>query len=173
MPDVTDRAAAADRKIIHDVNTHGWHVMKIMPKGDDPGWALRSVSFGPFRNPRSSFSGWNQKRCTRFSTPLATGCVGGTVLSDGSETAEVLERYRCMFRNVDRFWYRYVLGYATWFYGGSDFPVLQLLWPDKLQRYPWESAFETGLLKHQPLLFHADPREARAESLLGSVGGVT
>jgi hypothetical protein len=40
MTGVTDRAAAPDRKIIYIVNTHGWHVMKIMPKSQDPGSAF-------------------------------------------------------------------------------------------------------------------------------------
>jgi Domain of unknown function (DUF4262) len=171
MTDVTDRAATVDRKIIHDVNTHGWHVMKIMPKADDPGWAFTIGLFRTFSQPEIVIFGLESGAMHAILNSVGELMRGGTVLSDGSETTEVLERYRCMFRNVDRFWYRYALGYATWFYGGSEFPVLQLLWPDKLQRYPWESAFETSLLKHQPLLFCSDPREARAESLLGSVGG--
>ncbi len=40
MTGVTDRAAALDREIIYIVNTHGWHVMKIMSKSQDPGWAF-------------------------------------------------------------------------------------------------------------------------------------
>ena len=40
MTGVTDRAAAPDRKIIYIVNTHGWHVMKIIPKSQDPGSAF-------------------------------------------------------------------------------------------------------------------------------------
>ena len=40
MTGVTDRAAAPDRKIIYIVNTHGWHVMKIMPKSQGPGSAF-------------------------------------------------------------------------------------------------------------------------------------
>jgi hypothetical protein len=40
MTGVTDRATAPDQKIIQNVYTHGWHVMKIMPKVQDPGWAF-------------------------------------------------------------------------------------------------------------------------------------
>jgi len=40
MTGVMDRAATPDRKIIHIVNTHGWHIMKIMPKSQDPGSAF-------------------------------------------------------------------------------------------------------------------------------------
>lgn len=36
MTGLTDRAAAVNRRIIYIVKTHGWHVMKIMPKCQDP-----------------------------------------------------------------------------------------------------------------------------------------
>ena len=40
MTGLTDRAAAANRRIIYIVKTHGWHVMKIMSKGQDPSEAF-------------------------------------------------------------------------------------------------------------------------------------
>ena len=40
MTGATDRAAGPDRKGIYIVNNHGWHVMKIMPKSQDPGSAF-------------------------------------------------------------------------------------------------------------------------------------
>jgi hypothetical protein len=40
MTGVTDRTVAPDRKISYIVNTHGWHVMKIMTKSEDPGSAF-------------------------------------------------------------------------------------------------------------------------------------
>ena len=45
---MTDRAAAPDRKIIYIVNTHGWDVMKIMPKSQDPGSAFTIGLSGMF-----------------------------------------------------------------------------------------------------------------------------
>jgi len=40
MTGLTDRAAAANRMITYIVKTHGWHVMKIMSKGQDPSEAF-------------------------------------------------------------------------------------------------------------------------------------
>ena len=45
---MTDRGAAADRKITYIFNTHGWHVIKIMPKSQDPGSALMLGLFRMF-----------------------------------------------------------------------------------------------------------------------------
>ena len=40
MTGVPGRAAAPDREIIYIVNTHDWHVMKIIPKSQGPGSAF-------------------------------------------------------------------------------------------------------------------------------------
>jgi hypothetical protein len=40
MTGATDRAAGPARKGIYIVNNHGWHVMNIMPKSQDPGSAF-------------------------------------------------------------------------------------------------------------------------------------
>ena len=77
-----------------------------------------------------------------------------------------------MFEPVDQAWYKYVFGYAIWFYRGIDFPVLQCVWPDKQQHYPWESAFKAEWVSAQPLLFHKDSVSARACELIESLKNV-
>lgn len=37
---------------------------------------------------------------------------------------------------------------ARWLYGGTDFPLLQLVWPDTRGRFPWEA----GYAGRQPLV---------------------
>ena len=37
--------------------------------------------------------------------------------------------------------YRDLLGWSRWFYGGDDFPCLQIVWPDRAGRFPWEPTF--------------------------------
>jgi hypothetical protein len=43
-------------------------------------------------------------------------------------------------------------GTAIGYYQGADFPALQLLWPDKDNRFPWEEGFDEEYVRHQPLL---------------------
>ena len=40
------------------------------------------------------------------------------------------------------------------FYDGDDFPALQLVWPDKENKWPWEIDFNHSWIWHQPLLEH-------------------
>jgi hypothetical protein len=48
--------------------------------------------------------------------------------------------------------YREHVGYARWFYRGDEFPLLQLVWPDKAGRFPGEPGANPALARQQPLL---------------------
>jgi len=51
---------------------------------------------------------------------------------------------------VSRHRYREHLGWSLWFYGGDDFPCLQLVWPDRDGRFPWEGGFDEAFRSSQP-----------------------
>ena len=54
-------------------------------------------------------------------------------------------------------------------HGGDDFPVLQLLWPDRDGRYPWDPGYPPDMFPLQPLLYEVDAARARATALLESL----
>lgn len=64
-----------------------------------------------------------------------------------------LNGYDIQFIPVDEAFYPDYLGYGGWYYDESfDFPILQLVWPDKEQRFPWEENFNPDWQFLQPLL---------------------
>ena len=56
-------------------------------------------------------------------------------------------------------WYRDLFGWATWFYDGATFPVVQCLWPAKDGTYPWQDS--AAYFVPQPLLYEMDILSAR------------
>jgi hypothetical protein len=54
-----------------------------------------------------------------------------------------------------------VLPSAAWFYGERAFTAVQLFWPDRAQRLPWDAGFDPDLAGFQPLLFLDDATAAR------------
>jgi len=56
----------------------------------------------------------------------------------------------CEFRPVDPRWVQHVLCWATWYYDGDNFPVLQAVYPDLDNRFPEEPGFDDAF--SQPLL---------------------
>ena len=151
-----------DRKVIYNVNTHGWHVTIVIPGETNPGWAYSVGLFHSFRHPEIVVFGLDGHLMYQLINHVGREARGGGRFEPEQEYGDILERYRCTFRVVDTSWYQHVLVYATWFYNGVEFPALQLIWPDRHQRYPWESQFEPRFHCAQPLLYHTSLEEARA-----------
>jgi Domain of unknown function (DUF4262) len=56
----------------------------------------------------------------------------------------------CEFRPVDPKWAKHLMGWAVWYYGGEEFPVLQAVYPDRENRFPGEEGFDKDF--EQPLM---------------------
>src|SRR5262245_36961608 len=160
---------AASRKVIRDVNTHGWHVVKVSALDEHPGWAFSIGLFYTFRHPEILMFGLSLDLMHRLINSLGEEVRTGRRFETGFEHDDLVEGYRCAFRDVDPAWYPSVLGFATWYYKRAAFPTIQCFWPDKQHRYPWERGFDPRLESHQPLLFNRDPTAARAEALFASM----
>lgn len=56
------------------------------------------------------------------------------------------------FIAVDKAFFADYLGYGNWFYRNTDYPVIQMVWPDKKGCFPWNKKFDDNLQFAQPLL---------------------
>ena len=63
-----------------------------------------------------------------------------------------VEGYHIQLLSVDKDYYQNYVGYGRWYYGEKEFPLLQIVWPDKAGKFPWEEGFNTKWQFKQPLL---------------------
>ncbi len=64
---------------------------------------------------------------------------GGKRFEHLDESGGVVNGFNVAFRKVETPHYVEFVGCAMWFYGGDNFPILQVVWPDSQHRYPWHS----------------------------------
>lgn len=77
----------------------------------------------------------------------------GETLTTDKLYSGFLEGYEIQFLQVDKEFYPNYVGYAGWFYERTfDFPILQLVWPDKENNFPWDNKFNPDWKFRQPLL---------------------
>jgi|GEM_PF-2865638 len=84
----------------------------------------------------------------------------GTRFEDGSMSSDVIEGNRCALRTVLERAYREFLGYAMWYCDGDDFPVVQVVLPDRQGNFPWEQGASEGMMA-LPALW--EDQECRSE----------
>jgi hypothetical protein len=159
-----------DRKVLRDVKAYGWHVLNVGSTDELPPWAFTIGLFHTYGHPEIVVFGLPQEVAHFLLNEVASGVKDGRSVELGEERAGLLEGVGCTFRSVDPRWYRAILGYAGWFYGGTDFPAVQCIWPDREGYWPWEPGFRMDWIPQQPLLFEQNAEAARMGAILSSLG---
>jgi hypothetical protein len=131
-----------DRRLLHDVQTHGWHIVHVgMPVGEDsegPGWSYSVGLFHTLGHPEFIVVGLPWSTAEAIINDLGSRVRAGQRFGNGMHDPDVLENHNVRFVTMRTDEYRAHLGYAIWFYRGMEFPVLQVVWPDRAGRFPWD-----------------------------------
>ena len=144
---------AIERKLREDVEKHGWHVLNVLSKGGtSPGWSYSVGLFHTFGHPEIVVVGLPPDTGHAIINDVGAAIRAGRRLEDGMVDAGFLEGYDSLFRQVPASRYESHFGRAIDFYGGTDFPVLQLVYPDREGRWPWEEGVAAGFREAQPVL---------------------
>jgi hypothetical protein len=69
----------------------------------------------------------------------------------------LLEDSVCGFRNVTRENLQNRMTFTQWYYGHDQFPAVQLFWPGRNGKLPWEVAFDERYRAEQPDLSRSLP----------------
>jgi len=73
----------------------------------------------------------------------------GIDLTQGRQS-DLIGKVDCEFRPVDSKWIKHIMNWANWYYGGTEYPVLQVIYPDLQNRFPEDEGFNTHF--RQPLM---------------------
>ena len=64
--------------------------------------------------------------------------------------SELIGNVDCEFRPVDPKWVKHLMNWANWYYGRTDYPALQAVYPDLENRFPEDEGFNQRFV--QPLM---------------------
>lgn len=154
-----------DRRLLADVERHGWHLVGIDEDDEGPAYVFSVGMFHTLGHPEICMFGLSTtKTMGQIINGIGDLIRSGQTFEDWQESEDVLDEYSCMFRNVAANLYREYFGYALWFYEGPDFPMLQCVWPDVNHNYPWDAEFNA---QSQPILASASPWPFKEAKNLG------
>ena len=154
----------ADKELLENVERYGWSFMYVAPRADDPVkepvWGYTIGVYRTWSHPELVVFGPPHEHAHGILANVVDRIARGERLEVGREYRGILEDYGCRFLTVDPKWYGAFLGFAQWFYESPrDFPVIQLVLPDKEGRYPWEAAYSIPK-GTQPLLLSDEDASA-------------
>lgn len=151
----TDDLSPAERKLLDDVEADGLHVVHVPATGALP---ARSHSVGMWENfeqPEVVVVGLPPEVAGELIELVADEADEGHRFLDGTRHEGLLQDYPVRFVAVPKGRYGECLAAACWAYEGDDFAAVQLVWPDKQGRWPWDLEARQGFAETQPVLGRA------------------
>jgi Domain of unknown function (DUF4262) len=145
------------------------HVMKVLETPATPGWAYSVGLYRSFGHAEILVFGQDPDLMHFMINTIGEGVQAGKSFAVDETYGDLIDAYRCTLKPVRLKWYAAFMGFASWFYEGDDYPVLQCFWPDFENHYPWDFNFDPQLTWAQPLLFHEEPITARVQGLIESL----
>lgn len=143
---------AVEARIREDVEAFGMHVAYLEDDGYNPGFGYSIGLFKTYGHPEILLIGQGFERTAQFLNKVRDAVAGGRRFVRGDLCEGFLKglpvRLGAVLPEHRGDW----LGYADWFNGSSDYPVLQLLWPDRKGIFPGEAGYDEGLVDRQPAL---------------------
>lgn len=141
----------ADEKLIHDVRKRGCHILNVYahpPFSFSIGLALN------YGQAEIVIFGMEASKASKIINIVRNDAASGQKYADGDVSHDILVGLKVCFVAVPLELYDEYLGTAIWFYRKSPrpFPCLQLAWPDRGGRFPWEAGCDAGVRKDQPIL---------------------
>lgn len=152
-----------ERKLVDDVEAYGRHIIQVRPDNEIPGWSYTIGLYENFGQAEVIVVGLKEDTAHFVLNEVCGLYRSGTVFREGHRQSNLLESVDCEFRTVEKRWLEAgVMGYANWFYGSPEYPVLQCVYPDLKGVFAWEDGFDTSWRSRQALLFPKAP-ESRIE----------
>lgn len=143
----------AKESILHNIETFGCHLALLEPDNYLPGFAYTIGLYSKYNHPEIITFGLHSDLMGALLNHARDMVKQGITLQPGKPYEDFLQGYTIQFLEVRKEHYADYVGYAGWFYDNTfDFPLLQLVWPDKQHHFPWEEAFNPDWKFRQPLL---------------------
>lgn len=154
---MTDEHAKPDEEskkaILENIKKYGCHLVSIEADNYLPAFVYSIGLYKNFRHPEIICFGLKNDVMGFLLNHACDLIKNGETLTTDKFYSGFLQDYAIQFLDVDKAYYPDYFGYAGWFYNMSfDFPVLQLVWSDKQQKFPWEADFNPDWKFRQPLL---------------------
>jgi Domain of unknown function (DUF4262) len=145
-----------DRRLVEEVRTIGWSLVKVVEPTDGwPWWVFTVGLWHSFGTPELVMGGLRAEDMPVWLTAVAQRIRDGAPpLQPDEAVTDVLDGFALRVREVHEGWYRPLLGYSRWFAHPPPLPFQQLVWPDRHGRYPWDGC-EGGCATDQPRLWIA------------------
>lgn len=140
-----------ERQFLKVVREHGWFSTQVFDdEGEEPDFSYSTGFAVNLDFPEIIVFSLPKEVAHSVLWDLWRDVEAGRKPQIGEKIAGVFGNTDAVLLPVEKSAYAEHLGWSRWFYRGDDFECLQLIWPDREGRFPWEKGFDEDLARKQP-----------------------
>ncbi|MDQ5825705.1 MAG: DUF4262 domain-containing protein [Chloroflexota bacterium] len=133
------------------IEENGFTFQAVYGDEERPPWIYTIGLTQTYKHPELFVIGPTMDVSELLLTPLVNEVRNGKRFVDGERSGAAIEGFDVAFHAVAKENYDNYFGIAQSYYRGEDFDVLQVVWPDNENHFPWEEGFDEELRLAQPL----------------------
>ncbi|MFO1076909.1 MAG: DUF4262 domain-containing protein [Planctomycetota bacterium] len=146
-------------RVLDDVAADGVHIAHVLASEDGavPAYAFTVGLWHTFERPEVIVFGLDEEVAEQLLEALADEASDGASFAPGSRSEGLLHGYPVRFLDVPKERRGEHVALADWAHEGADFPLVQVVYPDKQGRWPWDPEAREGFRRHQPVIGVREP----------------
>jgi hypothetical protein len=139
-------------EVRHNIEEFGWHVMMVDSDEEGPGFVYTIGLWKTLQVPELICVGLKLDVMHAMVNELGERRRKGEIVVPGEPVQGLVSNFPCVLKTMAMKHYEAYLGYAIWYYDGNQFPVEQIVWPDRSARFPWDVGYDAPPTQ-QPRLY--------------------
>jgi Domain of unknown function (DUF4262) len=146
----TEKLDAHERDFVSKIREHGWFRTSVFGDNAGPNFSYTTGLWVNHQRPEVIVFSLKSEIAHDILWDVYRDAEAGRIYPLGEPVSGVFGNTDAVFTQVAKEHYADYLGWNRWFYGGDDFPCLQLIWPDRIGLFPWQPAASEEFAVSQP-----------------------
>jgi hypothetical protein len=152
MPTALDAPAGvldrSEQAFVDAIRQHGWFRTDVSADEEGPGFSFSTGIWISTKRPELLLFSTRSDIAHDVLWDLYRHAQQGKSLPIGRRTDRVFANLPAFLFPIAKRHYPEYLGWSRWFYGGDNFPCLQIVWPDPAGLSPWERGFDAEFVRY-------------------------
>jgi hypothetical protein len=146
----TDSFNDYEKNLVSQIRKHGWFCTSVLSDENHLGFSYSTGLWLSLNHPELIVFSIDGTPAHDIYRDFYDAIRNGGRFPVGQRLSGIFKGFDAILAPVSRERYgEYILS-SRWFYGGEDFPCLQLIWPDPVGLFPWESGADSAFANSQP-----------------------
>jgi len=141
-----------EQRVIDNIEKFGCHVVQVYAESDLPPFSYSIGIAVTSSRPDLCVVGLQEPVAGSVVNAYSERCRAGQTFVPGTLYADFLDGFDVCFEVVSRRYYEEYFGWSLWYNRGTEFDMLQMIYPTTAGKFPWSKDVSDGFRSWQPIL---------------------